>query len=149
MLQKTSTYLTSKLSFTPFFNISLGLQPAEPVDLNSNIIVYTSALAIYHTPSDACRTHGMSRECIHVTPRWGKFQVPHYDTAFTVTNPNIPSMGGLGIARVKLFFSSHVLSYTGSQRLARSQTLILGCGGLGLTSMLMEILCTWLSTLIR
>ena len=50
----------------------------------------------------------MTRECIHATPRWGKSQVPHYDTIFTVTDPNIPSMGGLDIARVKpLFLFKH------------------------------------------
>ena len=36
---------------------------------------------------------------------WGKFWVPHYDTTFTVTDPNVPSMGGLDIARVKPIFS--------------------------------------------
>ena len=72
-----------------FLRHQLGLQLAEPLDLNSNIIVYTSALAIYHAPSDACRTHGMTREHIHATPRWGKSQVPHYDTTFAVTNPDI------------------------------------------------------------
>ena len=47
----------------------------------------------------------MTREHIHVTLRWGKSQVPHYDTTFAVTNPDIPGMGGLDIARVKLLFS--------------------------------------------
>ena len=83
----------------------LGFQPAKPLDLNSNIIVYTSALAIYHALSDTCGTHSMTREHIHVTPRWGKSRVPCYDTAFAVTNPNILGMGGLDIARVKLLFS--------------------------------------------
>ena len=36
---------------------------------------------------------------------WGKFWVTHYDTTFAVTNPNVHSMGGLDIARVKLIFS--------------------------------------------
>ena len=55
----------------------------------------------------------MARERIHATPRWGKFQVPCYDTAFVVTNPDIPSMGGLDIARVKLFFpfKHHDITY--------------------------------------
>ena len=40
-----------------------------------------------------------------MTLTWGKFWVPHYDTTFTVTDPNVPSMGGCDIARVKLIFS--------------------------------------------
>ena len=36
---------------------------------------------------------------------WGKFQVPHYNTAFSVTNPDTPSLRGLDITRVKLIFS--------------------------------------------
>ena len=47
----------------------------------------------------------MAREHIHATPRWGKFWVPCYDTAFVVTNPDILGMGGLDITRVKLIFS--------------------------------------------
>ena len=64
-----------------------------------------SAVAVFHAPSDICGIHGMAREWVHVTPRWGKFWVPHYNTTFVVTNPDIPGMGGLDIARVKLFFS--------------------------------------------
>ena len=77
----------------------------EQFDLNSHINIYTSAVAVFHAPSDICGIHGMSRERIHVTPRWGKHQVPRYDTVFVVTDPDIPGMGGLDIARVKLLFS--------------------------------------------
>ena len=65
----------------------------------------TSAMAVYHAPSDVCGIHGMARECIHATSRWGKFHVPHYNTAFTITDPDIMGMGGLDITRVKLIFS--------------------------------------------
>ena len=65
----------------------------------------TSTVAVYHTPSDICGIHGMAKEHIHATPKWGKFKVPCYDTAFSVTDPNIPGMGGLDISRVKLIFS--------------------------------------------
>ena len=51
---------------------------------------------------------------------------------FTITNPNIPGMEGLDIARVM-----------------RSQTSILGCRRLSQTSMLTKILCVQLSTLIQ
>ena len=47
----------------------------------------------------------MAREWVHVMHRWGKFQVPHYDTTFVITNPDIPGVGGLDIAWFKLFFS--------------------------------------------
>ena len=86
----------------------LDLQPselAEPLDLNGNISVYTSAMAVYYAPSDICGIHGMARECIHATLWWGKFHVPHYDTAFAVTDPDIPGMEGLNITRVKCIFS--------------------------------------------
>ena len=62
-------------------------------------------MAIYHTPSDICGIYGMVMECIHATLKWEKFKVPCYDTAFAVTDPNIPGMGGLDISRVKLIFS--------------------------------------------
>ena len=53
-----------------FLQQQLDLQPselAEPLDLNGNISVYTSAMAVYYAPSDICGIHGMARECIHAT----------------------------------------------------------------------------------
>lgn len=88
-----------------FLQHHVEFQPAEWFDLNSNINIYTSAIAVFHAPSDICSVHGMAREQVHATPRWEKFQVPHYDTTFVVTNLDIPSMSRLDIARVKLFFS--------------------------------------------
>ena len=61
-------------------------------------------MAVYHAPGDVCGIHSMAREHIHATSQWGKYHVPHYDTAFAVTDPDIPGMGGLNITRVKLIF---------------------------------------------
>ena len=87
-----------------FIQDQIHMPLTEPLDFDPNVNVYTSALAIYHAPSDICGIHGMAKECIHATPKWRKFKVPHYDTAFAVTDPNIPGMGGLDISRVKLIF---------------------------------------------
>ena len=87
-----------------FFQHQLESQPFEHLDLDSNITIYTSAIAVFHAPSDICSIQGMAKEWIHMRPRWGKFRVPHYNTTYVVTNPNVSSMGGLNITRVKLFF---------------------------------------------
>ena len=53
-----------------FLQQQLDLQPselAEPLDLDGNVSIYTSAVAIYHAPSDVCGIHGMARERIHAT----------------------------------------------------------------------------------
>ena len=34
----------------------------------------------------------------------GEFHVPDYDTAFTITNSEIPGMEGLDITRVRLMY---------------------------------------------
>lgn len=70
------------------------------MDFDSNINVYTSALVVYHTPSVI---HGMVKEHIHAMLKWGKYKVPHYDTAFAITDPDIAGMGGLDMSRVQLF----------------------------------------------
>lgn len=88
-----------------FLRYQLDLQPTDFIGLKSKLCVYTSAVAVYHAPSDICGIHGMARERIHATPRWGKFHVPRYDTVYAVTNPDLPGMAGLDIARVKLIFS--------------------------------------------
>ena len=88
-----------------FIQDQLHMPLTEPLDFDPNVNIYTSAMAIYHAPSDICGIHGMAKEHIHATPKWGKFKVPCYDTAFAVTDPNIPGMGGLDISRVQLIFS--------------------------------------------
>ena len=53
-----------------FLQQQLDLQPselAEPLDLDGNISVYTSAVAVYHAPSYICGIHGMAGEHIHAT----------------------------------------------------------------------------------
>ena len=56
-----------------FLQHQVGLPPAEHLDLSSKINIYMSAVAIFHAPSDICGIHGMAREQVHATPRWGKF----------------------------------------------------------------------------
>ena len=73
-----------------FIQDQLHMPLTEPLDFDPNVNIYTSAVAVYHTPSDICGIHGMAKERIHATPKWGKFKVPRYDTAFAVTDPNIP-----------------------------------------------------------
>ena len=53
-----------------FLQQQLDLRPselAEPLDLDGNISIYTSTVAVYHAPSDVCGIHGMAREHIHAT----------------------------------------------------------------------------------
>ena len=53
-----------------FLQQQLDLQPselAEPLDLDGNISVYTSAVAVYHAPSYICGINGMAGEHIHAT----------------------------------------------------------------------------------
>lgn len=88
-----------------FLQHQLELQPFEHSDLDSNITIYTSAVAVFRAPSDISGIHGMAKERIHARRRWGKFRVPRYDTTYVVTDPEVSGMGGLDIARVKLFFS--------------------------------------------
>ena len=91
-----------------FLQHQLNLPPslaAKPLDLEGNISIYMSAVAIYCAPSDICGICGMARECIHTTSQWGKFHIPHYDPTFVVTDPNVLGMGRLDIARVKLIFA--------------------------------------------
>ena len=56
-----------------FLQHQLEMQPFEHLDLDSNITIYTSAVAVFRAPSDICGIHGMAKEQIHVRPRWGKF----------------------------------------------------------------------------
>jgi hypothetical protein len=47
---------------------------------------------------------GMTRERIHARPHWRKGP-PRHDTIFVNSDPSLPGMKGLIIARVMLFFS--------------------------------------------
>ena len=123
-----------------FLQHQLESQPFKHLDLDSNITIYTSAVAVFHALSDICGIHGMAKEWIHVRPRWGKFQVPCYDTTYVVTDADVSDMGGLDITRVKLFFHSDTATgpppvhlFIGSQRSVKSPMWILGCGGLSPT----------------
>jgi hypothetical protein len=69
--------------------------------------VFSSAVATFYAPSDLCGTGGMHRERIHATPVWkkGETSTPRYDCVLVSTNPTLPGMLGLQVARIHLFFS--------------------------------------------
>jgi len=66
------------------------------------ISIYPSAIATFHAPSDISGIGGMRRERIRAVKSWRKGP-GRYDTIFV--NTDLPGMGGLDIARVRLFFS--------------------------------------------
>ena len=48
----------------------LELHPTKHLDLDFNINIYTSSIAIFCAPSDLCGVHGMAREQVHAMHRW-------------------------------------------------------------------------------
>ncbi|KAJ6515253.1 hypothetical protein C8R45DRAFT_887963 [Mycena sanguinolenta] len=71
---------------------------------NGRVNTFLSAVAHFYAPSDLCGAGGMYRERIRANPNWqGKY--PRYDTVFVVTDPDLPGMEGMVIARTLLFFS--------------------------------------------
>ncbi|KAJ3994076.1 hypothetical protein F5050DRAFT_1576335 [Lentinula boryana] len=69
----------------------------------SPISVFHSAIARFYAPSDVCGAGGMHSERIRSHPFWREEHARH-DTVFVVTGDE-PSMLGLTVARVLLFFS--------------------------------------------
>jgi hypothetical protein len=66
--------------------------------------VYTSAISMFHAPSDLSGIGGMQLEYIRATSSWQKGP-PHYDCVFVNTDPALEGLRGLKVARVCLFFS--------------------------------------------
>ncbi|KII89805.1 hypothetical protein PLICRDRAFT_52959 [Plicaturopsis crispa FD-325 SS-3] len=71
---------------------------------HGRISVYHSAVARFYAPSDFCGAGGMYRERIRANPNW-RGEYARYDTVFIVTSADLPSMQGMVIGRVRLFFS--------------------------------------------
>jgi hypothetical protein len=68
------------------------------------VSVYLSAVATYYAPSDHSGIGGMRRERIRAVPSWRRGP-PRYDCILVNSNPELPGMRGLNIARVSRFFS--------------------------------------------
>jgi hypothetical protein len=71
---------------------------------HEKITVYPSAVATFYSPSDISGVGGMHYERIHAIDSWRKGPA-RYDCIFAVTDPDVPGMRGLDVARVRLFFS--------------------------------------------
>lgn len=87
------------------------LAPNAPFDPNlylisniSPISVFHSAVATFYAPSDSSGIRGMCRERIRSTPSWRKTG-PRRDCALVVEDENKPGFRGMGVVRVKIFFS--------------------------------------------
>ena len=69
----------------------------------SKIMIYPSAVATFHAPSDISGVGGMRRKHIHAVKSWRK-GAGCYDTIFINTNSSMEGMGGLDVAHTQLFF---------------------------------------------
>lgn len=70
------------------------------------VSIYSSAIAVYHAPSDLCGVNGMHREWIRAVSSWRRGPA-RYDCVFVNADETAEGMRGLSIARVRLFFSVH------------------------------------------
>ncbi|KAJ6512460.1 hypothetical protein C8R45DRAFT_1206566 [Mycena sanguinolenta] len=87
---------------SPLPSSQIPLDSCPP--FNGRVNTFLSAVAHFYAPSDLCGAGGMYRERIRANPNWqGKY--PRYDTVFVVTDPDLPGMEGMVIARTLLFFS--------------------------------------------
>ena len=68
------------------------------------ISVFRNASATFRSPSDPCGPRSMRREYIRATPKWRKGH-SRYDCVFVSSQPELPGLRGLLVARVFLFFS--------------------------------------------
>jgi hypothetical protein len=72
--------------------------------LEGKISIFRCASATFRAPSDPSGLRSMRREYIRATPAWRNSH-PRYDCIFISTQPDLPGMDGLEVARVFLFFS--------------------------------------------
>ena len=119
----------------------------ELLDFDPNVNVYTSAVAVYHTPSDICGIHGMAKECIHATPKWGKFRSLVTIQPSLLLIPIFLVWEGLTFPELSLFSCSNMVTgltlahlYIHSWRSMMSWMSTLGCGKFSQTLMPMETL---------
>ncbi|KAI0652180.1 hypothetical protein C8Q79DRAFT_898811 [Trametes meyenii] len=84
---------------------ALPLEACPPFEDDSeNIRVYHSATATYYAPSDISGIGGMRREHVRATPAWHGGPL-RYDCVFVNKDQRVHGLLGMGIARVRLFFS--------------------------------------------
>lgn len=106
LLQQTRLFLYKQLNpDTP--NIHITDVPdsfLQAGDFDVRVNVFHSASVVYFAPSDPSGTGGMRREHIRSTPSWRK-GAPRYDTVFIETDPDLPGMRGMHVARVFILFS--------------------------------------------
>jgi hypothetical protein len=81
-------------------NISIDACPV----FEGKISIFGCASATFRAPSDPSGPRSMRREYIRATPAWRKGHA-RYDCIFVSTQPDLPGMDGLEVARVFLFFS--------------------------------------------
>ena len=68
------------------------------------ISVFNSASSIFFAPSDLSGLAGMKREYIRSCPKW-RNEESRRDCVFVITDPEIPGMRGMDVARILAFFS--------------------------------------------
>ncbi|KAI1783349.1 hypothetical protein LXA43DRAFT_903775 [Ganoderma leucocontextum] len=84
--------------------IDRELDDCPELSLCTRIGIFTSACAIFYAPSEAAGPGGMHQEFIRCSPRWYSDR-PWCDTVFVQTNPDLPGMLGMAIARIRGLFS--------------------------------------------
>ncbi|KAH9040802.1 hypothetical protein EDB85DRAFT_2072152 [Lactarius pseudohatsudake] len=73
-------------------------------NIQSKVLVFHSARAIFYAPSDVSGSHGMHRQIIRSTPSWRQKEA-RYDCVLIVEDQDRPGMRGLIVGRVRTFFS--------------------------------------------
>lgn len=68
------------------------------------VMLYHSAVASFHGPSDPSGIRGMRREYIRSTDQWRKTG-PRYDVAFLNRDPQLAGMRGIDVVQIQCFFS--------------------------------------------
>ncbi|PIL28280.1 hypothetical protein GSI_09568 [Ganoderma sinense ZZ0214-1] len=84
--------------------VDRDLDDCPEIPLRTRIDVFTSARAVFYAPSEAAGPGGMHQEFIRCSPHWYGDR-PRYDTVFVQTNPDLPGMLGMAVARVRGLFS--------------------------------------------
>ncbi|KAI9441550.1 hypothetical protein H4582DRAFT_2110388 [Lactarius indigo] len=73
-------------------------------NIQSKVLVFHSARAIFYAPSDVSGSHGMHRQIIQSTPSWRQKEA-QYDCVLIVEDQGQPGMQGMIVGRVRTFFS--------------------------------------------
>ncbi|KAH9010810.1 hypothetical protein EDB85DRAFT_2077168 [Lactarius pseudohatsudake] len=73
-------------------------------NIQSKVLVFHSARAIFYAPSDVSGSHGMHHQIIRSTPSWRRKEA-RYDCVLIVEDQDRPGMRGMIVGRVRTFFS--------------------------------------------